>query len=84
MLNLSPRRKPTTVMPSRSPACDGEAGGRRDGAGDGDAGHGRLLDDLEADPARDEKHAVSQRRLAGQKAMPDDLVDGVVAADVLA
>src|SRR5918999_5995717 len=62
---------------------DGEAGGGRHGADDRNAGHGGLLHELEADPARQHQDTVRQRKVAGQERPADELVDGVVPADVL-
>ena len=61
----------------------GQARGRRHGADQRDAGHGGLLDQLEAHPAGEHQHLVRQRKFAGQQRPADELVDGVVAADVL-
>src|SRR6266496_352987 len=56
---------------------------RRDRAQDRDAGHRGLLDDLEADPTRDQEDAVRQWEVACQEALADQLVDRVVPPDVL-
>ena len=64
---------------------DREARRRRDRAHDRDAGDRRLLHDLEADPARHHQHGV--RRAAARRSstrVPDQLVERVVPADVLA
>ena len=51
---------------------------------DRDPGDGGLLDDLEADPARDHQDPLVERHRAGEDLRADQLVDGVVATDVLA
>ena len=62
----------------------GEVARGGDGGEQRDARDGRLLDELEAGPARDQQHPVVERQLAGQQPAPDELVQGVVPADVLA
>ena len=62
----------------------GEVARGGDGGEQRDARDGGLLDELEAGPARDQQHPVVQRQLAGQQPAPDELVQGVVPADVLA
>ena len=47
-------------------------------------GDGGLLDELEADPAGHEQDPVVERQLPGEQAAADELVERVVAADVLA
>src|SRR4051812_29632079 len=63
---------------------DCEVGRRRDGTDDGDPGHGRLLDDLEADAPRHHEHEPVQPPRADQHLRADELVERVVAAHVLA
>src|SRR5579872_1511379 len=64
---------------------DRQAAGRRHRAQDGDAGGHALLGELEAGPPADEDDAPGQlRRATAQQRPPDQLVQGVVAADVLA
>src|SRR5579884_471776 len=62
----------------------GEAGGGGDGGDDGDAGDECLEDDLEGEAAADEQHAVAQGQVAVEQGAADELVHGVVAADVFA
>ena len=47
-------------------------------------GHGRLLDQLEAGPARHEQDPVVERQLAREQPAADQLVERVVPPDVLA
>ena len=62
--------------------CEGR--GSADGDDDRAAGHGRLLDELEGKPAADADDLVRDGRSPSRKRPPDDLVERVVAADVLA
>ena len=63
---------------------DGEARWGGDGSDEGDAGGEGLLDDFEGDPPRDEKDVLPEGEGTLEGGMADDLVDGVVASDVLA
>ena len=63
---------------------DREVGRRGDRAEDRDADDGGLLDDLEADPARDHHDPVVERQGARHHLGSDELVERVVPADVLA
>ena len=63
---------------------DREVRRRRDRGEDRNAGDGGLLHDLEAHPAADEEDSIAQREHAGQELRADELVQGVVPADVLA
>ena len=63
---------------------DREVRRSRDRGDDRDAGDGRLLDDLEADPAADHEDPAVERHRLGQDLRPDQLVERVVPADVLA
>src|SRR5262245_48205747 len=62
----------------------GQAGGGADGGEDRDSRHRRLLHQLEAGPAADEQDPVVQWGAAGEELAADELVQGVVPADVLA
>ena len=83
MLNVSPRTKPQSVTPASSRQFDGQARRRRHGRDQRDAGEQRLLHQLERGAARD--RPASSDRAAGVFEQPpaDDLVHGVVTADVL-
>ena len=69
--------------PALAGQFDRQAGRGPDGAQDRDAGDRRLLHQLEADPAADQHQSVGQGNPAGEEFRPDQLVQGVVAADVL-
>ena len=60
---------------------DGEAGGSANGGHDGKAGHGGLLDEFETGAAADEEKAIAEAA-AGVPFVADQLIDGVVTADV--
>jgi hypothetical protein len=60
---------------------DGEAGGGGDGGDDGDASCERLLHDFERRSAADQQDVVVEGH-ATEKRVAEDLVDGVVTADV--
>ena len=63
---------------------DGQARRRADGRQHRDAGDRRLLHQLEARPAADQQDGVVEGRAAGEERRADELVQGVVPADVLA
>lgn len=63
---------------------DGEAGRGGDSGDEGDAGREGFLDDFEGDPSGKEEDVLSERERALKDGVSDDLVDGVVAPDVLA
>src|ERR1019366_9595253 len=63
---------------------DRQVGRGRDSAHDRDSGDGGLLDDLEADPTTNHQDPLVQGRQAGQDGPTHELVEGVVAAYVLA
>ncbi len=69
------------VLPGQA---HGQARRGAHGRQDGDAGHHRLLHQLEARPAADQQHGLGERRAAGEELAADQLVQGVVPADVLA
>ena len=62
---------------------DRQAGRSPDGPEHGDAGDRRLLHQLEADPAAQHDDPARQRDAASEQLGTDQLVQGVVAADVL-
>src|SRR5690348_12529163 len=66
------------------PDLDRQVRRRGHGAQDREPGDGRLLRDLERDPTRHEQDPVVQWQAPGQELGPDELVERVVAADVLA
>ncbi len=80
----SPRRKPDERHAQALGGLHREVARGGDGGEDRDAGDGRLLDELEAGPARDQHDPVVERQLAGEQPAPDQLVQRVVPADVLA
>jgi ATP-dependent Clp protease protease subunit len=63
---------------------DGERGGRAHADEDRSPGDRRLLDQLERQAAAHAQHARVQRQVAVEQHAPDDLVQRVVAPDVLA
>ena len=81
--NRSPRTNPTKRHPEALPGLDGERGWRAHRAHDRDAGDGRLLDDLEGEPTAHLEHVVGERHTTREDLLAHDLVDGVVATDVL-
>ena len=72
------------MTPRRSAASTARSLGAETAARIGRAGDRRLLDELEARPARDQDDPPVERQRAGQRLAPDQLVERVVAADVLA
>src|SRR5207249_5704141 len=63
---------------------DGEAGRRADGGEDREAGRDRLLHDLISGTTAHRQHTVAERQQSVEERATDDLIDGVVPADVLA
>ena len=63
---------------------DGEAGGSTYGGDHGDPGHEGFLQELEAGSAGEQEQCVAEGSAVGEKLGAEELVDGVVAADVFA
>ena len=62
----------------------GEAGGSPDGTEHGNARHRGLLHEFEGGASGDKRERAGERRRALEQTVTDDLVERVVAADVLA
>ena len=80
----SARMKPTSVMPARRAAWTASEVGALDRHQRAEAGGPGLLHELDRGPAADEQAAPRRRQHPFEQQGADDLVDGVVATDVLA